>query len=110
MDDVTIDAIPVEPEPPERDFAILAALPDAPVLDAGDVLAYLKAAGIDVDGDAVTACADGSVKVAAADDKKLAKAWADYVPPDPPPSPLDALNAVTDLDGIKSWLAANWHG
>jgi hypothetical protein len=110
MDEVTIDDISIEPKPPAHDFAVLPALPDAAIQNAGDVLAYLKAAGIDVDGDAVTACADGSVKVAAVDDKALAQAWADYVPPEPPPSPLDALNAVTDVDGLKAWIAANWHG
>lgn len=61
--------------------------PNAPVIDSGDLLAFLKGKGVTVNGDTVIAHADGSVEVDTLATTSLTTAWSEYVPPAPPLPP-----------------------
>lgn len=82
-----------------------------PVLDAGDVHAYLANAGILIGENGVTTHADGSVTIDADDSKELRAAWSAYVPPAPPvPDPaiagqlMERIEAVKNIEDVKALL------
>lgn len=89
----------------------LPAKPGSPVIDSGHLLAHLKVAGINVDGDTVIANADGTVTVDTLATTALATAWASYVPPVvvPPKTRNETLKAqvetATTLADLKAFLA-----
>jgi hypothetical protein len=98
----------------ESDSANLRTLPakaNGRVIDSGHLLAYFKAAGIEVDGDTVIAYADGSVQVeTTATDDALTTAWDAYVPEEivPPETRKERLRgelaAVTSLAEMRTFL------
>lgn len=86
--------------------------PGSPIVDSGDLLAFLRARGINVAGDTVVAYGDGSVDVDTAATTSLTAAWTAYDPGSVPPTPtprealLAELDGVSDLAALKAFVAA----
>lgn len=87
----------------------LDAKPGAPVIDSGDLLAFLAERNIAVPNDTVQAHSDGSVDIDSSD-PGLAAAWAAYSPPVPmaPVTLREQLQAqvddLTTLDQLKAFI------